>query len=976
MQALEQMVRWVPFIGTARAVQQRCSALALRLARLAPLRALARLALLRVLALVGSLAFAALPGAALGVDTVPTGTALRASADRVLAAFAELVDPPVTELAFDKIDEHEAGAPLRAHVRRRHAQAVEALLVLASTPQGSLRVAKVLRQLDVKGRSVEAEEWLIERADTDTRALRDLVALADLPAALAARLSPGDGGLRFGGHLGRDNRPLGRLAEAELRRIVAADPADAEAWLELAWVAEASSPDRGEAEAQRAVAAARSAGSPLLEVLALQQLARLRQSQGRGADALAAAEAAWRVARDAASRPGSGIGDRERAQALGRLADAQAATGATTEARQTLRQALALRQALVQARPDDIPLAIEWVGTLQRLGRLERAAGAVPPGVGPDGDLELRAWLAYQELEARTPYRSPFARRVWPGMVASALLQAGVITLLGGLLLLALYRWRIGRWMMAAAAPRVGAATVATAAPTAPASVVDAAAGTAAGPIRPPLIASAATALRQAVAVQVVAGVAFGVLAAWLQLRAAEIEIHFNRFAVVSLSHAFPTTLVVCLLWAGDRKRQAAVFAVYVGVLGLVCLRIASGSTPPMVLFGVTVPALFQGLVFWALSVGLSPFLLLFLNRRIRAVGPPLLLLMGVASVGSLLVQVLAFLPASRHGVVRVLSALMLPEALWIPAIILVGMLVFLPLAWAALALLRAVHNAKWINDQTMVIDSIWLFQALLLSSSLISDIGLAGWVGLSAFALYKAITVVGMLPLALAARRRTPSRLLLLRVFRRQRSSERLFDLLAARWRHAGPIRMIGAPDLAASTIDPDEFLDFLAGRLRRRFILEAGDLQARLARMDDRPDIDGRFRVTDLFCGNDVWQAAVRALMARSDGVAMDLRGFSAQNQGCVFELQALVDSVPCRRIALLVDHSTDQALLRDTLQACLSRTGVGSPNRSGAGRGSITVLDAGAGELAAVQHLLRLARTWAPAASGTASGTPARG
>jgi hypothetical protein len=906
----------------------------------------------RVRVLVPLLMCAALPGTAHAVDAAPQGAALRASADRVIAAFAELVDPPVAEIAFDKIAEHEAGAPLRAHVRRRHALAVEALLDLAATPGGAERVAKVLRQLDVRGRSVEAEAWLVERAAGDIGSLRHLVALGELPAALAMRLSPGDGGRRFGGHIGRDNRSLGSLAETDLRRIVAAEPADAEAWLELAWVAEARLPDRGEAETRRALATARSAGQPALEVLALQQLARLQQLQGRAADALAAADAAWQTARQAAGQPGSGIGEPELAQALARLADAQVAAGAMAEARQTLRQGLAAREALVQARPDDMPLAIEWVGTLQRLARLERAAG----GVQPADELERRAWLAYQALEAREPYRSPFSRRIWPGMVAGALLQAGVITLFGGLLLLALYRWRIGHWMMAAAS-RSGSAAAASVA-VAPAVVAPPVPVSAAGPGGPPLIASADAALRHAVVVQVVAGVAFGLLAAWLQLRAAEIEIQFNRFAVISLSHAWPTTLVLCLLWAGDRKRQAAVFAVYFGVLGLVCLRIAWGSTQPMTVFGITVPAFFQGLVFWALSIGLSPFLLLFLNRRIRAIGPPLLLMMVVASVGSLLVQVLAFLPASRQAVVRVVSALALPEALWIPAIVLAGMLVFLPLAWAAVALLRAVHNAKWINDQTMVIDSIWLFQAVFLSSSLISDIGVAGWIGLSTFALYKLVTVAGMLPVALAARSRPPSRLLLLRVFRRQRSSERLFDLLAARWRHAGPIRMIGAPDLAASTIDPDEFLDFLAGRLRRRFILEPADLQARLAKMDDRPDIDGRFRVTDLFCGNDVWQAAVRALMARSDLVAMDLRGFSAQNQGCLFELQALLDSVPCRRIALLVDRSTDQTLLRDTLQACLARIGADSPNRSGAGRGSITVLDASAGELAAVQHLLRLA------------------
>ena len=173
------------------------------------------------------------------------------------------------------------------------------------------------------------------------------------------------------------------------------------------------------------------------------------------------------------------------------------------------------------------------------------------------------------------------------------------------------------------------------------------------------------------------------------------------------------------------------------------------------------------------------------------------------------------------------------------------------------------------------------------------------------------------MAPAARAARRRRPLRLLLLRVFtRRDRrgrlesrrtDAERLFDLLGSRWRYVGPIAMIGAPDLASSTIDPDEFLDFLAGRLRERFIVDPAEVPARLAAIDDRCDLDARWRVTELFCGNDAWRAAVLGLMARSDLVAMDLRDFGPDNQGCIFELQALIDLVPAGRVALLVDGST---------------------------------------------------------------------
>jgi hypothetical protein len=206
----------------------------------------------------------------------------------------------------------------------------------------------------------------------------------------------------------------------------------------------------------------------------------------------------------------------------------------------------------------------------------------------------------------------------------------------------------------------------------------------------------------------------------------------------------------------------------------------------------------------------------------------------------------------------------------------------------------------------------------------------------------------------------------LLLRVFNRRDAqgkavsrradAERLFDLLGSRWRYAGPIHMIGAPDLASSTIDPDEFLDFLAGRLCERFILEPAAVPERLAALDERCDFDARWRVTELFCGDDAWRAAVLALMAQSDLVAMDLRDFGPDNQGCVFELQSLLDLVPAQRVALLVDQSTRLDFLNTTIDACLARVPASSPNVRSPAR--MTQVNIDSGEQAAVDQLLHMA------------------
>jgi hypothetical protein len=164
-------------------------------------------------------------------------------------------------------------------------------------------------------------------------------------------------------------------------------------------------------------------------------------------------------------------------------------------------------------------------------------------------------------------------------------------------------------------------------------------------------------------------------------------------------------------------------------------------------------------------------------------------------------------------------------------------MLLFLPLGWLAIAWVRYLYHRKWFSEQSLVFDSIWLFETLWLCRESTYEGGPIG-LGLSVFAVYKLISWIGLRPLLTAAAGRQPARLLLLRTFGFRRRSERFFDLLGARWRYAGPIQLIAAPDLAARSIDPDEFLDFLSGRLRHRFIIEPGDLERRFAEVDNRPD------------------------------------------------------------------------------------------------------------------------------------------
>lgn len=117
------------------------------------------------------------------------------------------------------------------------------------------------------------------------------------------------------------------------------------------------------------------------------------------------------------------------------------------------------------------------------------------------------------------------------------------------------------------------------------------------------------------------------------------------------------------------------------------------------------------------------------------------------------------------------------------------------------------------------------------------------------------------------------------------------------------------------ARNVEPHEFLDFISGKLARRFINGPEALDRRITELDTERDRDLRFRVNDFFCYDDTWRMVLSRLVRESDAVLMDLRGFSRQNSGCIFEIHELVALVPPERVVFIINESTDQSLLSQT-------------------------------------------------------------
>jgi hypothetical protein len=158
--------------------------------------------------------------------------------------------------------------------------------------------------------------------------------------------------------------------------------------------------------------------------------------------------------------------------------------------------------------------------------------------------------------------------------------------------------------------------------------------------------------------------------------------------------------------------------------------------------------------------------------------------------------------------------------------------------------------------------------------------------------------------------------RLLVLRVFSRGRRGERLLDELEYRWRFIGPIVLIGGKDVAERTIDPSKAADFLRGRLQDIFVPTRHELKRRVVAMDESPDPDGRYRVNEFYCFDDLWREAVHRLLDGSDAVVLDLSEFSADRLGTTYELQLLREHGALPRTVFLFSEQTDRAAVRAAL------------------------------------------------------------
>jgi hypothetical protein len=417
-----------------------------------------------------------------------------------------------------------------------------------------------------------------------------------------------------------------------------------------------------------------------------------------------------------------------------------------------------------------------------------------------------------------------------------------------------------------------------------------------------------------------------------------------------------PAMGVLLQLAGAPRLPLADVGLIDKGHVNFVLSFVSTVTGKPVTAPEVTFSPLSQPIVFWSLSAAPMLIPLFAFNRFIRGTVGPLFITLAVMMVlSTFVIADLVIYTSPGIWLVRHMKGIFGGSTTIV--LMIISFTLSAVVAWFGLQWIARRYHRKQLSDQTFLFDALWLSVSLCVSLYLMGTTGQFRYLlGLLPFALYKITIGYGLKRLAAHAEPLPKARLLFLRAFGAPSRSERLFDLLAAHWRYAGSIQLISATDVARGRFEPDEFLDFLSGRLANAYIRTGTDLDRRLTGLDLRPDPDGRYRVNEFFCRDDTWQQTVTRLMAQSDLVVMDLRAFTSKNTGCIFELGTLINVVPLHRIVLLIDQTTDELLLRQTLADQWRRMNPQSPNASG-GIARVRMIDLACGYPAAVRRLMLL-------------------
>jgi hypothetical protein len=254
------------------------------------------------------------------------------------------------------------------------------------------------------------------------------------------------------------------------------------------------------------------------------------------------------------------------------------------------------------------------------------------------------------------------------------------------------------------------------------------------------------------------------------------------------------------------------------------------------------------------------------------------------------------------------------------------------------LFVIRYAYIKKLYNNTIFLFDVVWFFH-LAFTISLADRQDFIFWL-LFVFCIYKGAFIACSILLRKHFSIKDIKSLLILRVFSLNEASASLFRKFQSYWRYQGPINLIAGYDLTATTIDINDLLTFVSGRMKNRFNLSLPLINKNIQQIDNNADINGHFRVNELYCNNATWKTVVDRLVKTVDFVIMDIRSFSRSNNGCAHEIRELIHKVALERICFLIDQNTDLVFFEDCVATAWNIIPATAPNLNDGGNKFINV------------------------------------
>lgn len=338
-----------------------------------------------------------------------------------------------------------------------------------------------------------------------------------------------------------------------------------------------------------------------------------------------------------------------------------------------------------------------------------------------------------------------------------------------------------------------------------------------------------------------------------------------------------------------------------------------------------------QMLLLWAIfCLAPSVFALAFAHPRIAAVGPLVFAFAIIADGGA---NISLFVLDRSAGLLMAVSGIAAASGLnaivTFILIIVIGSGVLGIAGWSVLRWIGRSYTRKSTSSQLLLGDAVMLM--FMVIQGVVVVAGNGKWipfVGL-AFGAYWIVSRVMMTRVRRRVKSGISRHLLVLRPFSLGRPHAKLFEAVARDWRFLGSVQVIVGPDLTSETVEPDEFLDFIARKLDRHFVDGSQPIDTQLEALDFVPDSDGRYRVNQVLCYSNIWREVFLLLARVSHVVMMDLRGFNATNEGTKFEIQTICTVFPLSRTLFLVDETTDMETFHATAESALTTTESESAN-----------------------------------------------